>query len=278
VLLLNTPQARRVEPMITFTASRRSALCSALLLLASAGAAQAERFQPLPVESRQTVSSQYAPVPTQDPGVQQPVIPSSVQWELYSQLQQMQEELQRLRGLLEEQAYQIEQINRQQRERYIDLDQRITRLTTEAGGASRASNQPVLASGASSSGIDEKATYDQAINLMRERKFVESIESLEKLLTAHPQGEFAGNAQYWLGELYMALTPSQLDAAKAHFVRMLSQFPSHAKVPDALYKLGMIYQQEGEAQRAQVTLRKLIDEYPNHPTSRLAEEAMSALR
>ncbi len=52
--------------------------------------------------------------------------PTSVQGELFMQLQQMQDELARLRGTLEEQQNQIQQLKQESLERYQDLDRRIS--------------------------------------------------------------------------------------------------------------------------------------------------------
>ncbi|WP_419766573.1 YbgF trimerization domain-containing protein, partial [Acinetobacter baumannii] len=46
--------------------------------------------------------------------------PTSVQGELFMQLQQMQDELARLRGTLEEQQNQIQQLKQESLERYQD--------------------------------------------------------------------------------------------------------------------------------------------------------------
>lgn len=61
--------------------------------------------------------------------------PTSVQGELFMQLQQMQDELARLRGTLEEQQNQIQQLKQESLERYQDLDRRIS-----GGGAPAAQN------------------------------------------------------------------------------------------------------------------------------------------
>lgn len=53
--------------------------------------------------------------------------PTSVQGELFMQLQQMQDELARLRGTLEEQQNQIQQLKQESLERYQDLDRQIGR-------------------------------------------------------------------------------------------------------------------------------------------------------
>ena len=50
------------------------------------------------------------------------------------QIQQLQNEVRMLRGQMEDQAHQIETLQRRQRDQYLDLDQRITELR---GGAAK---------------------------------------------------------------------------------------------------------------------------------------------
>ncbi len=53
---------------------------------------------------------------------------------LVSQMQQLQDEIRSLRGQIEEQGYQIEELKRRQRDQYLDLDQRISGGSGSAGG------------------------------------------------------------------------------------------------------------------------------------------------
>ena len=64
--------------------------------------------------------------------------PSSAQGMLFLQLQQMQEEIAQLRGMLEEQQNQIQRLEQQGLERYKDLDSRLS-------GSASAGNQPSTA-------------------------------------------------------------------------------------------------------------------------------------
>lgn len=57
------------------------------------------------------------------------------QAQLVIQLQQMQAELRQLRGMVEESSHQVEQLQKRQREFYLDLDGRLSAL--EPGGAAR---------------------------------------------------------------------------------------------------------------------------------------------
>lgn len=52
---------------------------------------------------------------------------------LYDQLQALQSEVQSLRGTIEEQAYQLQRMQTEQRDRYIDLDRRLSEMTLGAG-------------------------------------------------------------------------------------------------------------------------------------------------
>ena len=73
--------------------------------------------------------TQAAPVtkPIQAQALSNEVNPS-LQWQLYQQVQQLQQEVRDLRGQLEVQANIIERMKQDARSRYLDLDQRITDL------------------------------------------------------------------------------------------------------------------------------------------------------
>lgn len=270
-----------------------------LALLVALGAAgissAASRYDPLPVESRDTEAENiYFPSPAaseqtvkpnsqsqseasagRQAGVSAPAIPANAQWELYSQLQQMQDEVQRLRGVVDELGYQLDQIKRQQRDRYLDLDQRINQIKSGSGVSGSASSMPAVESVAQVK--DEKETYNTAMQLLRERKFNESIGLLEQLIAMSPEGMYAPYGEYWLGELYMALVPAQYDVAKEHFIRLLTQFPEHSKVSDGMFKLGKLYHLKGEQEKARVTLQKVVKDYPGKPAAKLAQELLSKL-
>ena len=112
---------------------------------------------------------------------------------------------------------------------------------------------------------------------MRDRKFQEAINLLEELMKSAPQSSYVPNSQYWLGELYMAVTPADYETAKRHFVALLRDNSDHQKVPDALYKLGQLYNAQGETAKAKVTLEKVIADYPSRQAAKLAKQLLSRL-
>lgn len=271
---------------------------ASVLMVAATSAVAAPDYKPLPIEQREAAPAkidfpqavQYqAPTNNAQPNSAvvnqatpnfakpaQPPVASNVQWELYNQLQQMQQELSELRGMVEQQTYEITQLKQQQRQRYLDLDHRINQLKS-APVAAAAPVAPTEKPPANVVAVDDKKQYDQAIALMRERKFAEAIDLLQKLLEAKPGSELAPNSEYWLGELYMVLDPPNYDVAKKHFITLLRDFKDHQKVPDALYKLGKLYHAQGEKAKARVTLEKVIADYPTRQAASHAKKLLAKL-
>ena len=53
--------------------------------------------------------------------------------ELVYQLQQLQDEIRQLRGLVEQQSFELENIKRRQRDQYLELDQRLSAIAAGSG-------------------------------------------------------------------------------------------------------------------------------------------------
>ena len=91
---------------------------------------------------------------------------------LLFQVQQLQQEVMRLNGMLEEQAHELRRLKEQSLERYVDLDKRVSALG--AGGAGTAvtgnSNSVVAGGGSASTGPEqagEAEAYRSAYALVR---------------------------------------------------------------------------------------------------------------
>lgn len=194
------------------------------------------------------------------------------QSELFFQLQTLQEEVQELRGLVEEQANELRKLKQQRMDDYLDLDKRIGALSQ--GGGLNAGLEP----GGRDRGRDrdssdeerrsETQKYRDAYQLLRDREIEEAISAFEDYLDEYPDGNFAGNSHYWLGEIY--LLNEDLDQAQTWFERLLDDFPDDRKRSDAQYKLGRVYHQQGNDQQA----RELLEDVASgtNDASRLARQ------
>ncbi len=199
--------------------------------------------------------------------------------ELYYQMQVLQQEVMALRGLVEEQSFQLKRLKQQRLDDYLDLDRRLSQVqggapigageqTGEASPIDPGSSAPV----SQASPADELRRYRSAINLvLKEKKYDDAIVALNAHLNDFPKGRYAANAQYWLGEIF--LVKGELEQARQWFSRMLSEFPAHNKVPDAKFKLGKVYHQLGDADRAKPLLQEVANSSAN--AARLAKDYLS---
>lgn len=218
--------------------------------------------------------------------------PATAQGMLFNQLQQMQDEIAQLRGTLEEQQNEIQRLKKEGLERYQDLDKRLS-----GGAATPVTNQNSSATGAIDAGATpaapaaqqgqaaagnesadpakEKLYYDAAFDLIKAKDFDKAAQAFNGFLRKYPNSQYAGNAQYWLGEVN--LTKGDLQSAGQAFARVSQAYPNHAKVPDSLFKLADVEQRLGHSDKAKGILQQVIAQYPGSSAAQLAQRDLQRL-
>ncbi len=210
------------------------------------------------------------------------------------QMYQLQQEVSMLRGLLEEQEHRLKQMEQDQLERYQDLDRRLAAGTPIAGGnlaPSERSGQaatgdqpldaraPVSANASNGAAPPdperEKLLYDAAFDLVKTRDFPKAIQAFTAFLRRYPNSEYAGNAQYWLGEVHLA--ESQYNEAGRAFAQVISNYPGHRKEADAMYKLADVERRLGNSQKARQLYQEVLSKHPNSSAAQLARRDMDTL-
>ena len=271
---------------------RRFALLTAAVLLAAPALSQVEVVEPGGATTGPVYSAPAAPAQNRRTQSQPSPAATSGSGELFYQLQLLQDEVMKLRGIVEEQGEQLRQLKQQRLDDYISLDKRIGALgggstpppaDGASGGvdsgaapidASAAPIPPAAAPAAARSAAtpQEEQAYQAAYELVRARKFPDATAAFKSFVAQYPSGDYAGNAHYWLGELY--LLDGDSAAAKKHFETLLGQFGDNRRVPDAMFKLGRIYHQEGDAAKAKDILDRVVNEYAGSDSTapRLARE------
>jgi tol-pal system protein YbgF len=195
---------------------------------------------------------------------------------LFIQLQRLQQEVMQLNGKVEEQAYEIRRLKEQSLERYLDLDRRLAGGAAPTGSSSGESpvNTTPASSGSSEAAEQpgEGDAYRAAYALVRNQEFGDAVAAFKQFLERFPDGRYAPNAHYWLGELYLVLQPPDPEAARQSFMLLLDQYPGNAKEPDALYKLGRVHYIKGNRERSREFLDRVIRQYPESSAAGLARE------
>ncbi|NLQ16367.1 tol-pal system protein YbgF [Marinomonas sp. M1K-6] len=219
--------------------------------------------------------------------------------DLLFQVETLQQEVQQLRGLLEEQGHELKLMKESQRNRYIDLDKRISLLMSASAAnefnqpspsaQSEQKTSPRNAVDAPMSApipfapvnlqpptVQSQQAYNNAYDLIRQRKFDDAEMAFSAFVKEYPSNTLTGNGFYWLGEIKLVQGKSQ-EAIEA-FSTVTQKFPGHNKEQDALYKLGTVSDQAGDTEKARSYLQDVIKRFPNSKAAQLAAGYLSKIK
>jgi tol-pal system protein YbgF len=240
-----------------------------MVLAALSGAALGQSSTgPLAVEDRSTADK------ARNSGA--PALNDDAVTMLLQQLQQYEQEMQQLRGMVEKLQNEVDTMKAAERERYLDLDARINALAEAS--LKPAGDEPGGQGDAESSDSEnDRADYMAAREKLLGRDFTGARQAFESYLDKHPEGEFRPFAHFWLGEVYRSLPDVASDKAMARFSTVVNDYPDHSKVPAALYKLASLQAEAGEKEKARVTLNKILLKYPDSSEARLAKSMLVQL-
>lgn len=118
--------------------------------------------------------------------------------------------------------------------------------------------------------------YRKAYELVQKSRFPQAQKQLEAFVTRWPTHQLADNALYWLGETLYA-QKKYLEALQA-FQRVIRDYPDGNKVPDAMLKTGLCYQNLGEPTQARKVLLQVAEIYPGSGAAGIALERARSLR
>lgn len=111
----------------------------------------------------------------------------------------------------------------------------------------------------------ETDQYQYAMAFLRKGQYEQASTALAAFVAAHPKGQLASNALYWLGESYYAR--GMFDQAAVRFAEGYQKYPNGAKGPDSLLKLGMSLGRLNKLAEACTSLAELKRKYPDAPAN-----------
>jgi tol-pal system protein YbgF len=210
--------------------------------------------------------------------------------QLLEQVQALQQEVQTLRGLIEEQQHAFESLTRQQR---VDKDNSLKNTKPQNSAPVSENNEntfsefapPPLesvqsigpAAAIATTPVEvEKQLYEEAYGLLQSRQYQPAVDQLQALLKRFPDGQYALNAQYWIGEVF--LVQGKIDLAETAFQQIVTKYPSHTKTGDALLKLGYVAYAKGDYPKARDFFTQVKTRYASTPTARLAEARLQRMK
>lgn len=222
--------------------------------------------------------------------------------DLLNQVSQLKSEVTALRSQIEELQQQGEQAKSTSQSQYLDLDGRLNRLE---GGAGQAASSPPPAdpaldassaampepppadTGAARPGVygdpgalaqnamDERASYEAAFDVLKAGRYDESARVFKQFLQSFPNGTYAPNARYWLGESYYVTQNYAL--ALEQFKALYQRYPAHEKAAGALLKIGLSEYGLKQMDASRSTLAQVVQKYPGTDAARTADDRLRAM-
>ena len=218
--------------------------------------------------------------------------------DLLNQVTQIKNELQAQRAQIEELQRTIEQMESSGRAQYLDLDGRLNRIEGSGGApvldpasvpstAAPAASAPATAAGEAVPAVygdagaiartaDERTAYESAFDALKGGRYDESARLFQDFLQAHPNGAYAPNAYYWLGESYYVTQNYAM--AQQQFQALLDRYPTHDKASGALLKVGLSQYGQQQVDAAERTLSEVSTRYPGTDAARTAEDRLRAIQ
>lgn len=191
------------------------------------------------------------------------------------QLDDLQNQVNELRGVTELHTHQLSQVLERQRELYQELDRRVSQALQPTPQAPNVIDTATVSKHYSDD-LTENEAYDKALNLvLKDKRYEQAIPAFQSFNKTYPQSTYAPNAHYWLGQLLF--NKGELAQAEQEFNTVLEQFKDSNKRPDALLKLAMVAQQQKNSAKAIQLYRQLINEYPESTSAQLAKPRLENL-
>ncbi len=229
--------------------------------------------------------------------------------DLINKIINLQKEIQDLRGQLEVQAHELNELKQQQLSFYQDLDARLNPASGPSAlksnaipaapndidmaptathnnsmpltqAATKTPSEPIVGQTAISpmarlNPADEQISYLAAYDLVKKKSFPQATIAMQQFLTKYPRGGYSANAHYWLGELYLA----NKDYTKAitQFDTVIQDFKSSSKYAPSRLKLGYALAGSGRIGEAKEQLLAVASLYPDTSAARLAHIKLEKL-
>jgi len=191
--------------------------------------------------------------------------------DLVFQIQQLQDEVRMLRGMLEDQTMELENLGNRQRDQYLDLDQRISGLRASPPGS--LVTGPATTTGVVTAEVISGATGQEPPVMQEDAPEVRAAldtpssvtgiatpDTQARALVASPDGEKAAYDQ-----AFQSLKDLKYAEAAEHFLTFVNVYPDSEYADNAQYWLGESYYVTRNYDIALEAFPGLLAGYPDSP-------------
>lgn len=136
------------------------------------------------------------------------------------------------------------------------------------------SQQPPVVLGKPLSSEDK--LYNSSLATYQRERYEDAIAGFKSFLKKYPKSGLADNAQFWIGQSYMAL--KQYKQAILEYQEVIKKYPKGNKVPNAMLRQAMAFYEIKDKMSSKLLLKKTIKKYPNSSEAKIAKSKLKTLQ
>ena len=187
--------------------------------------------------------------------------------DLQNQIEKLRTENAQLRGQIETVQKQTDDLTKNQKTYYQDLDNRLTRFepqTVEVEGVTGVA-QP-----------GERAAYEEALSAFQNNQLKKADTDLNAFIRKYPSSPYLPLALFWSGNTKYAL--KDYNGSINQLQTLITRFPGHQRVPAAMLTLGNANLESGKKAVAKKVLSDLITKYPDSEAAKEAKTIVANIK
>lgn len=201
----------------------------------------------------------------------------SRQAELANRMDELQAELLRMNGLIDQIGHKNEQEEEETVRFRENLKEQIENMREEVKLLQASTKVTKEVEQARKNAVQGAVDlYQQALDLIKQKKFKDAKKTLRTYIEKHPHGKRVANAYFWMGECEFNL--QRFEESILEYQKVISRYPKSNKVPDSLLKQGIAFARLGDNESAKIVLNKLIKKYPKSPQVNIAKKQLTRIK
>jgi tol-pal system protein YbgF len=119
---------------------------------------------------------------------------------------------------------------------------------------------------------EEEGAYLASFDLLKNGKYDDAVKGFKTMLERWPQGRYADNAWYWMGQSQEI--KGDYKSAQGSYQSLLQRFPTSPKAPEAMLHLGLAQLKQKHDAEGRATLQRVIQAYPSSNAAKLAQQRL----
>jgi TolA-binding protein len=124
---------------------------------------------------------------------------------------------------------------------------------------------------------DSGKAYHEAMDLIAQGKFQQAFAALKAIVDANEDPEYVVKSSYEIGRCLLML--NKFEECIQHFTRMITKYPKHPNLGDALFLMAQSHENQGKKEMAEVFYKMILTKIPSGdaPVNIKAQKALAAL-